>query len=289
MSPDELVAEYKRLSEYEASGTRSWSEPSPSGKIFLINSHDMSVNKAAIRDALEERGLKLTRDYNDNQSIPEYGYKNVEKQEFKLSPEQELRVRTDFEEPANLSDEELLAGVNRLNNRRRYYDKQGNELETNHTARLRELNAELGKRGLKVENGALTKITEPEVEVVVAEPVRKPLSSADKITMSEIGNKIPNAKTSADLDKLQQQIDKLPDSPQKTQLQKQLDKKKAELNEVAAWVDVDQQGRQVSRSNNDQNIIDLNNQAAADAFMADQFNYDNPYDDLFDMPDNNMF
>ena len=289
MSPDELVAEYKRLSEYEASGTRSWSEPSPSGKIFLINSHDMSVNKAAIREALEERGLKLTRDYNDNQSIPEYGYKNVEKQEFKLSPEQELRVRTDFEEPANLSDEELLAGVNRLNNRRRYYDKQGNELETNHTARLRELNAELGKRGLKVENGALTKITEPEVEVVVAEPVRKPLSSADKITMSEIGNKIPNAKTSADLDKLQQQIDKLPDSPQKTQLQKQLDKKKAELNEVAAWVDVDQQGRQVSRSNNDQNIIDLNNQAAADAFMADQFNYDNPYDDLFDMPDNNMF
>ena len=289
MSPDELVAEYKRLSEYEASGTRSWSEPSPSGKIFLINSHDMSVNKAAIRDALEERGLKLTRDYNDNQSIPEYGYKNVEKQEFKLSPEQELRVRTDFEEPANLSDEELLAGVNRLNNRRRYYDKQGNELETNHTARLRELNAELEKRGLKVENGALTKITEPEVEVVVAEPIRKPLSSADKITMSEIGNKIPNAKTSADLDKLQQQIDKLPDSPQKTQLQKQLDKKKAELNEVAAWVDVDQQGRQVSRSNNDQNIIDLNNQAAADAFMADQFNYDNPYDDLFDMPDNNMF
>ena len=206
-----------------------------------------------------------------------------------MSPEQELRVRTDFEEPANLSDEELLAGVNRLNNRRRYYDKQGNELETNHTARLRELNAELGKRGLKVENGALTKITEPEVEVVVAEPVRKSLSSADKITMSEIGNKIPNAKTSADLDKLQQQIDKLPDSPQKTQLQKQLDKKKAELNEVAAWVDVDQQGRQVSRSNNDQNIIDLNNQAAADAFMADQFNYDNPYDDLFDMPDNNMF
>ena len=289
MSPDELVAEYKRLSEYEAGGTRSWSEPSPSGKIFLINSHDMSVNKAAIREALEERGLKLTRDYNDNQSIPEYGYKNVEKQEFKLSPEQELRVRTDFEEPANLSDEELLAGVNRLNNRRRYYDKQGNELETNHTARLRELNAELGKRGLKVENGALTKITEPEVEVVVAEPVRKSLSSADKITMSEIGNKIPNAKTSADLDKLQQQIDKLPDSPQKTQLQKQLDKKKAELNEVAAWVDVDQQGRQVSRSNNDQNIIDLNNQAAADAFMADQFNYDNPYDDLFDMPDNNMF
>ena len=44
--------------------------------------------------------------------------------------------------------------------------------------------------------------------------------------MSEIGKKIPNAKTSADLDKLQQQIDKLPDSPQKTQLQKQLDKKK---------------------------------------------------------------
>ncbi len=164
MTPDELVAEYRKLSEYEADGTITWSEPSPSGKRYSINNHDMSGNKYAIRDALEERGLKLTRDWGDNQRIPEYGYKKVEKEEFKLTPEQELRVRTDFENPANLRDDELLEGINRLNNRRRYYNKDGIEMETNHTARLRELNAELEKRGLMIENGKLIKA--PLVEII---------------------------------------------------------------------------------------------------------------------------
>ena len=181
MSPDELVAEYRKLSEYEADGTITWSAPSPSGKRYSINNHDMSGNKYAIREALEERGLKLTRDWGDNQRIPEYGYKNIEIDPASVKATDEVIAEV-FEDVATIS-----RGINR-------------------------------------------------------------------------------ASTSADIDALQKQISNLPDGKQKTQLQKQLDKKKQELNDNVVIAEAYEQPSKTRRNNNeDQYIMDAANQAELDA------------------------
>lgn len=79
LSNDELIAEYTKLKEHEASGTIRALEPSPSGKQFGINSHDMSTEKRLIREELEHRGLKLTRDYSGgNSDTPLYGCKPID-------------------------------------------------------------------------------------------------------------------------------------------------------------------------------------------------------------------
>ena len=85
MSNDELIEEYTRLKEYELDGTvRQVRELSYEldGTIRLvrelsINSHDASAQKSAIRQELENRGLKLTRSYDGNKTV--YGYDNAEK------------------------------------------------------------------------------------------------------------------------------------------------------------------------------------------------------------------
>ena len=54
MSAEELVQEYKKLEEYEASGERDWRELTPEMSI-PINSHDCSTQKTQIRKILEKK------------------------------------------------------------------------------------------------------------------------------------------------------------------------------------------------------------------------------------------
>ena len=71
MSNDELIEEYTRLKEYELDG-----RVIRIGELS-IKSHDASAQKSAIRQELENRGLKLTRSYDGNKTV--YGYDNAEK------------------------------------------------------------------------------------------------------------------------------------------------------------------------------------------------------------------
>ena len=58
------------------------------------------------------------------------------------------------------------------------------------------------------------------------------ISTEDKIAMGQIGNQIHSAKNLSDLDKLQAQLDKIPDCAQKRNLQKQIDNAKKSFVDV---------------------------------------------------------
>ena len=84
--------------------------------------------------------------------------------------------------------------------------------------------------------------------------------------VATISRGINRANSSADIDALQEQINNLPDGKQKTQLQKQLDKKKQELNDNVVITEAYEQPSKTRRNNNeDQYIIDAANQAELDA------------------------
>ena len=78
------------------------------------------------------------------------------------------------------------------------------------------------------------------VEVVPqkAQPAAKivSLSASDKMALAQIGKDVQSAKTVALLEKAQKQLDSMPDCQQKTMLQKQLDKKMAEYNDLEVEV-----------------------------------------------------
>ena len=282
------------------------------GQIIEIPAQKVDVNadtpKSSTPDANTDGNKSLLKEINDNLLANAKDYKNAASgTELPLTPvivssDMKINLGGQYELDLNSPQIKSLKDGESLTVGRKGDIKVPNEC--NHVSREHLTITKVGDQlivkdistngstisGTSADNNAAAKVnSEPvennseAVEVVEVEHQRQ-LSSADRIEIAKIGNDINNIKTSDDIEKLQKRIDKLPDGTQKTHLQRQLDKKKAELNETVAWVDVDQQNMQVNHSNNEQNIIDLNNQAAADAFMANQFNYDNPYDDLLDMP-----
>ena len=70
--------------------------------------------------------------------------------------------------------------------------------------------------------------------VVSSEAIRPQLTPQQKAVMDEIGQKINNIRFESDVSPLQAKINRLPDCPQKTQLQKQLDRKVKELSSAPA-------------------------------------------------------
>ena len=65
-----------------------------------------------------------------------------------------------------------------------------------------------------------------------AEQQGSTISTEDKIAMGQMGNQIHSAKNLSDLDKLQAQLDKMPDCAQKRNLQKQIDSAKKSFVDV---------------------------------------------------------
>lgn len=97
----------------------------------------------------------------------------------------------------------------------------------------------------KTENTAPKEETKPEIVIgrgaspeakatqkaeVKAEQNINTISTEDKLAMGQIGNDVNKAKTSTDLDKLNAQLDKIPDCPQKRNLQKQIQEKSSQIN-----------------------------------------------------------
>lgn len=119
--------------------------------------------------------------------------------------------------------------------------------------RMNALNDGLEKtRAAKAENVK----SEPKIDTDNAAsgetPKSRPLTSEDRMAMSEIGENIGRARTAADLDKAQKWLDKMPDCDQKTRLQKQLNEKYQKLNEASGGGNSEQTGSASSNKANNQ-------------------------------------
>lgn len=97
----------------------------------------------------------------DGKPISETPLKTAAKSsEHKLTPEEiairnadNERLRVELGEPSSLSDSELASELKRLNRTRRRFDKNGVEIETNHTRRKNAIIAEMERRGLNIQDG----------------------------------------------------------------------------------------------------------------------------------------
>ncbi|MBP3925387.1 LysM peptidoglycan-binding domain-containing protein [bacterium] len=200
MTPDELVAEYQNLKEYESTGRKWYSEPSPSGKVFKINSHDMYGNKSLVREALEKKGFKLTRTYNNknNPNIPSYSY---EKSKVSVKPnEKPVSSNETFNDgfetlvrngkTKDFSDNDLYWAVRRL-------EQSGKKADA---ARLTELRTELSARGLKIENNELRYI-DPKKQLQA--DYKEVLAHADDAQLEAELEVIKQAKRDAVIERLQ--------------------------------------------------------------------------------------
>ncbi len=156
MSNDELIEEYTRLKEYELDG-----RVIRIGELS-IKSHDASAQKSAIRQELENRGLKLTRSYDGNKTV--YGYDNAEKApDSNKTHESENANKTPGSDKPNgeksfetMNPDELFAEYDRLKKEVTYSPLSTADKAAN-INKMKEIEKLINQKGYKIEGDKIIK------------------------------------------------------------------------------------------------------------------------------------